>query len=68
MSKMSYVDKLTWERLQATLKKVDEPTCKKMIYHELKHQRRLPFVFRMHGRFNKLRATREREEIAKGVF
>lgn len=67
-AKMAYVDGLTWQDLQSTLRKADESTCKKMIEYELKNQRRLQFMLRMHGRYNRLRITRERAEIANGTF
>ena len=60
---MSYVDKLTWERLQEELKEADEATIKRMIDYEVKHRKRLQFLLRMHGRYNKLRTTRERNEL-----
>jgi len=63
-SAMSWVDDLTWQDLQRTMKEGTEQDIKKMLDHEAKNQKRMPFLFRMHGRFNKLRTTRERSELA----
>jgi len=64
---MAYVDDLTWTTLNQELMTSDEDHIQKMINWERKHRRRLQFMLRMHARLNKVRASRERKELAEAA-
>lgn len=56
----------TWKSLNEELQKdeMTEEECLRLLNIERKGQRRLQFMLRLFGRYNKLRAERERREIA----
>lgn len=49
--------------LNAVLKDANEEECATLLRHEKEHGKRHEFLIRIYGRFNKLRATRERLEL-----
>lgn len=53
----------TWYTLNEMIMKLDENTVLKLIKHEQANLRRPIFLRRLHSRFNRLRAEREREEL-----
>lgn len=53
----------SWVRLNKVLQSADEKECHMLMETERKGQRRVTFLLRIHSRFNKLRAERERKEI-----
>lgn len=56
----------TWNSLNTALQSddVDEDECLRLLKIERAGQRRLQFMLRLYGRYNKLRTERERREIA----
>jgi hypothetical protein len=54
----------SWKMLNNVLTSIDDENfCQQLIDLELKGKRRGMFVFRIHSRFNRLRAARERREF-----
>lgn len=55
-----------WADLNATLLRMtvaDEAACEALLQWELQHRQRVGVAIRVHSRYNKLRAERERREI-----
>jgi hypothetical protein len=58
----------SWVSLNDTVMNLtDEDELKKLLREELKGRKRKKFVERIHSRINKLRAEREREELAAAI-
>lgn len=57
----------TWPNLQASLSEASEEDCRKMLVMEREGKQRLQFLLRIYGRFNRLRAERERRELVTGM-
>lgn len=56
----------SWPELNARLAKLPEEELKRLLGRELRGKRRVHFLLRLHGRYNKLRAERERRELIGG--
>lgn len=56
---------LSWALLNQKLVTATEKECKELLQREKKGERRISFLLRIYGRWNKLRTTRERNEIMK---
>lgn len=54
----------SWIALNDVLRDADEALCQSLIKEELKGRKRKQFVKRIHSRLNKVRADRERAELA----
>lgn len=52
-----------WMKLQEFLKLADEEQCWDLIQRERKGNKRSMFILRIYGRYNRLRADRERKEL-----
>lgn len=52
-----------WVVLNKHVQKLDEDTLRKLIDKEKKGHNRPQFLVRLHGRYNRLRAQREKKEI-----
>jgi hypothetical protein len=55
-----------WENLNEALRRATEEDARRMLFAERKGKRRLQYLLRIYGRFNRLRAVRERAELASG--
>lgn len=55
----------TWTKLNDVLRDADEATCRKLVEAEMKGEKRVQYVLRIHSRINKVRAARERLELKK---
>lgn len=53
----------TWTDLNAVILTADEQLCQLLMKEELKTKRRKQFLLRIHSRFNRVRADRERREL-----
>ena len=53
----------TWETLNAAIKNATIEECNILLAAELKGRRRQMFVFRIHSRFNRVRAFQERQDL-----
>lgn len=53
----------SWINLNEELQTCDELTAASLLAEELAGRRRKQFMLRIHSRFNKLRADRERDEL-----
>jgi hypothetical protein len=58
---------LTWRKLNAELKTLDETKVLEMLNHEINSAKRVSVLERLHQRYTALRASRERIEILKGA-
>ena len=56
---------LTWQEIQTLLPTATEKQCAEMLENERKGKKRTQHILRIHGRFNVLRAQRERKELLK---
>jgi hypothetical protein len=54
---------ITWRKLNAELKTLDEAKVLEMLTHERKSGKRVSVLERLHQRYTALRASRERIEI-----
>jgi hypothetical protein len=54
---------ITWRKLNAELKTLDEAKVLEMLTHERKSAKRVSVLERLHQRYTALRASRERIEI-----
>ena len=54
----------SWLALNDVLRDADEPACQALLKEELKGRKRKQFIKRIHSRLNKVRADRERMELA----
>ncbi len=52
-----------WAVLNDNIQQLDEATIKALIDKEKKGESRPQFLIRLHGRYNKLRAIREKKEL-----
>ena len=52
-----------WRSLASAMSPMDEQEVKRLLEWELANQRRLSIVKRLHQRFTRLRAARERAEL-----
>lgn len=52
-----------WNRLNDTLRSCDEDLARQLLESERRGKRRVQWLMRIHGRYNKLRAQRERQEL-----
>lgn len=57
------MSKLTWRSLNNTLHRLSEAEVLALLEEELKNERRLSILRRLHQRYTALRADRERIEI-----
>jgi hypothetical protein len=57
-----------WVRLNADLSSLPQEAVMQIMEAEAKGQRRVSFLLRLHSRFNRLRAIRERRTISSGVL
>lgn len=58
----------SWLYLNHVLSNIkDEKECTRLLDEELKGKKRINFVLRIHSRFNKLRAERERKQLMEKV-
>lgn len=55
-----------WGTLNKEMQKITEEGCAELLKREKKGRRRLSFLLRIYGRFNKLRTQRERNELVGG--
>ena len=53
----------SWLVLNAELRVADEERCRKLLLHEKETKRRLNYMLRIYGRYNRLRSDRERREL-----
>ena len=58
---------LTWRKLNAELKTLDETKVLEMLNHEINSAKRVSVLERLHQRYTALRASRERIELLKGA-
>ena len=65
MLPVTELDGFTWQQLQAALthESITEEVLQAMLDREVNNRKRLQFLLRIHGRYNKLRTTRERNEL-----
>jgi hypothetical protein len=59
-----------WLNMNNALRTATEEECFKLLLHEKENRQRLAFMLRIYGRYNQLRAQRERMELfntAKGA-
>jgi len=56
-------DQNKWVGLNTNLMRADYEECKKLLNLAKKQKRPLTEILRIHSRFNRLRAKKEREEI-----
>lgn len=52
-----------WVTLNAALAKATEEDCETLLFEEQRGLSRLSLISRIHSRYNKLRAERERNEL-----
>lgn len=62
---LQHVALASWYALNDEMKTADEELCAKLLKQELEGKGRKQFVYRIHSRINKIRADRERAELAK---
>lgn len=55
----------SWSALNEGLHKLTEQECATLLKAEKLGPRRLSFLIRIYGRFNRLRTTRERNELTR---
>jgi len=53
----------SWPALNAKLRVATEKECYRLMIAEARHKRRLQFLLRIYGRYNKLRGLRERQGL-----
>ena len=53
----------SWPVLNAKLREATEKECYRLMLLEAQHKRRLQFLLRIYGRYNKLRGERERRGL-----
>ena len=53
----------SWKTLNEVIDELREDQIKELIFHEIENKRREDMVIRLHQRYNKLAAAREREEL-----
>lgn len=53
----------SWANLNEALREADEATTKGLLAREKKDKKRVQYLLRIHARFNKVRAARERAEL-----
>ena len=56
-----------WARFNDLVMSLDEPGAASLLKEERRGKRRLQWLLRIHSRLNKLRASREREELRSFV-
>lgn len=54
---------VSWIALNEALRDCNEDVCKGLLKEELSGRKRTQFLKRIHSRLNKVRATRERQEL-----
>lgn len=57
---------IDWRGLNENLLALSLPAVQQLLEEEMKGKQRLAMLLRLHARFNKLRAVRERRELAEG--
>ncbi len=57
----------SWVSLNEFLREANEMQCSLLLNEEQKGKRRVQYLLRIHARFNKVRAQRERGELLKGA-
>ena len=57
----------TWVGLNKFIITAQEADCQKLLKLEIKLRKRKMFALRIHSRFNKIRAARERKEILASI-
>ena len=57
----------SWLDLNKVVSSMSEEESKALIDHEREHECRPAVIMRLHGRFNKLRGKRERQEMMRPV-
>lgn len=62
--KIKSLELRSWILLNDKLRGADEAMCQALIKEELKGRNRKAFIKRIHSRLNKVRADRERIELA----
>lgn len=55
----------SWVALNDKLRDADEAACQQLLDEELAGRRRKKFIERIHSRLNRVRAARERAELAR---
>lgn len=55
----------SWAAVNKALQTANEKRCKELLDHEKTNGKRPHFLLRIYGRYNKLRAERERRELTK---
>jgi uncharacterized protein YbgA (DUF1722 family) len=55
----------SWQALVDFVSKADEQTCLELLKREKRGRRRLTHLLRIHSRLNRVRADRERGELAE---
>lgn len=69
MAKKEAAEKLGWDELNETLRtNPTEAQVLSLLEAEMNGAKRMNFMSRIHGKYNVLRAARERIELAKGTF
>lgn len=63
MAKVHPLD--SWQALQASIHELGEKEIEKLMAEELKTRKRRHMVMRLHSKFNRLRADRERQALIK---
>lgn len=52
-----------WTNLNLALRSIDEAQAKKLLSKEREGKKRINFLLRIYGRYNRLRSDRERREL-----
>ena len=55
----------SWLKLNSFIITADEKACLKLLEEEKQGRQRKQFILRIHSRLNRVRANRERRELAK---
>jgi hypothetical protein len=59
------IEEMSWPDLQTMVMKATEDGCLKMLEAEKSGKKRPQYLLRIHGRYNVLRAKRERKDLLK---
>jgi hypothetical protein len=65
---MSDDNEMTWVQLNEELQNATEAQCLELMDYEASTGKRANYMLRIHSRFNKVRAERERLEIIKNYI
>lgn len=59
-----FIEESNWKQILKVVKTLTEEDLQKLIDYEKDHKNRSQYLSRFHQRFNKLRAIRERKDLA----